>query len=346
MHTRMSYGEPTFRLFANCIPVKGARRSVICDLQLGRYDFIPNGLFRILTELRGLTIAEIKDLFDADQQSVIDGYFEFLRRERYGFDCRDPELFPELDLTWNSSAKVTNAIIDINSESNHPFAEIFQQLDALGCRALQLRCFATISLHDLRNILKLTLYGGLRDIDLLIRYSDEFASEILEAICGENQRVSRIVVHASQENKSIKVKDTGVRIVFTTANCDSPECCGQTSAKYFAVNMELFTEAQAWNSCLNRKISISADGLIRNCPSMPYSFGHVRTTPLSAVLAASRFTQIWSITKDQIKVCRDCEFRYICTDCRAYRQDAADLNSKPLKCGYDPYSAEWSDGGM
>ena len=45
----------------------------------------------------------------------------------------------------------------------------------------------------------------------------------------------------------------------------------------------------------------------------------------------------------KIHVCKDCEFRYICTDCRAYIEDPNDILSKPLKCGYNPYTAEWSE---
>jgi hypothetical protein len=53
------------------------------------------------------------------------------------------------------------------------------------------------------------------------------------------------------------------------------------------------------------------------------------------------FKTLWSINKDSTLICRDCEFRYICTDCRAYLMDPDLINSKPLKCSYDPYLAKW-----
>lgn len=46
---------------------------------------------------------------------------------------------------------------------------------------------------------------------------------------------------------------------------------------------------------------------------------------------------------DQIHICKDCEFRHICTDCRAYIEDPDDIYSKPLKCGYNPYTGEWAE---
>jgi hypothetical protein len=38
-----------------------------------------------------------------------------------------------------------------------------------------------------------------------------------------------------------------------------------------------------------------------------------------------------------------CEFRYICTDCRAMIENPKDERSAPLKCGYDPKSGEWEE---
>ena len=40
---------------------------------------------------------------------------------------------------------------------------------------------------------------------------------------------------------------------------------------------------------------------------------------------------------------KDCEFRYICTDCRVFIQEDANILSKPLKCNYNPYTALWEN---
>ncbi|HLL83069.1 MAG TPA: SPASM domain-containing protein, partial [Longimicrobium sp.] len=110
---------------------------------------------------------------------------------------------------------------------------------------------------------------------------------------------------------------------------------------YFSVNLELFSEGQRFNSCLNRKISVDRFGEIRNCPSTPRSYGHVHDTSLHSALAHREFRELWEVNKDQVEVCRDCEFRYVCTDCRAYIAEPADRFSKPSKCTYDPYTARW-----
>ena len=48
------------------------------------------------------------------------------------------------------------------------------------------------------------------------------------------------------------------------------------------------------------------------------------------------------MTKDHINVCKDCEFRYCCHDCRPDSL-SNDVYAKPWYCTYNPYSGEWID---
>ena len=76
---------------------------------------------------------------------------------------------------------------------------------------------------------------------------------------------------------------------------------------------------------------------------MPLILGNIKNSSLEDILAHPHLKKYWNITKDQIEVCKDCEFRYICTDCRAYLENPEDMYSKPLKCGYNPYTNEWEE---
>ena len=101
--------------------------------------------------------------------------------------------------------------------------------------------------------------------------------------------------------------------------------------------------SQSHNSCLFKKLHIQLDGSLKNCPSMKESFGNIQDITLIEVLEEPSFKKYWNVHKDKINVCKDCEFRYICTDCRAYVKEPQDMFSQPLKCGYNPYSGEWSE---
>jgi SPASM domain peptide maturase of grasp-with-spasm system len=333
--------EPVFQLFACCLPVRGARRSVVCDVQRQSFQFIPNGLYEILTEHAGRTIGEIKAAYGHEYDEEIDEYFDFLLHHEFGFWCADPERFPPIDLTWEAPERITNAILDVDARSEHDYARILAELDDLGCKALEVRCFHGPSLAELRTILEAARYGRLRSIDLLVGFHPELTAGALAGLAAEHQRISSVVVHSAPEKLRPPASSTGVAFEHRVEVIDSPSCCGKVHPGYFVVNLETFAEAQRHNTCLNRKLSVDARGEIRNCPSLPRSFGNVRETSLHAALAHRDFAALWSINKDQIDVCRDCEFRYVCTDCRAYIQDERDLYSKPSKCAYDPYTAEW-----
>jgi SPASM domain peptide maturase of grasp-with-spasm system len=120
----------------------------------------------------------------------------------------------------------------------------------------------------------------------------------------------------------------------------SADSCGQIHLGYFATDLATFSEAQRFNTCLNQKVGIDVAGKIKNCPSCTTCFGDAGATPLADVVKLDAFRRVWSVAKDQVKVCRDCEYRYICTDCRAFTQDGDPLG-KPAKCGYDPYTGQW-----
>jgi SPASM domain peptide maturase of grasp-with-spasm system len=333
--------EPVFALFACCIPVKGARRSTLCDLQRGSFQFIPNGLYEILTEHAGKTAAGIKAAYHHEYDEEIDEYLDFLLGHEFGFWCDDPAKFPPLDLTWEAPERITNAILDVDAGSDHDYAGILAELDDLGCKALEVRCFHGCTLAELRGLVAAARHGRLRSIDLLIGYTPELTPEALVRLAVEHGRISGIVVHSAPESRRLPPSRTGVLVEYRTEVIGSPACCGKVHPGYFVVNLETFAEGQRHNTCLNRKISVDARGEIRNCPSMARSFGNVRETSLHGALAHRDFAALWSINKDQIAICKDCEFRYVCTDCRAYLQDERDLYSKPSKCSYDPYTAEW-----
>jgi len=337
-------GAAAFALFACCVPVRGARRSVICDLQRQSLHFIPNGLYEILTEHRGKTTAAVKEHYAHEADEEIDEYFDFLLREELGFWCDDPESFPDLDLSWDPPERITNAILDVDAGSAHDYPAILRQLDDLGCKALEARFFHACRLGDLTALLAAAEGGRLRSIELLAGWGEELVPPALEGLAAAYQRLSGIVVHSAPPWRQHRwtVERLGTAMEYVTERIDSPRCCGKIHPGQLVVNLETFAEARQFNSCLNRKVAIDARGEIRNCPSLPRSFGNVREVSLHSALAHRDFPALWAINKDQIAVCKDCELRYVCTDCRAYLSEGAGLYSKPATCTYDPYTATWN----
>lgn len=328
-----------FRLFPTCVPVRGARRSTVCDLERGRYHLIPNGLYEILTVHRGRTPAEIRAAYGPESHEAIDEYFAFLEREELGFWCSEGEEFPEIDLTWERPETVTNAIIDVGVGSRHDFAGLLAQLDDLGCRALQIRFFREAGIGELDRLLTLTDAGRLRSVELLAPHASDLSLERLEELSRSHPRLGSVFVHSAPRTE--RIARGGLTVCYRTERITSASHCGEVHPGYFVVNLGSFAEARRFNSCLNRKLSVDEHGEIRNCPAMPASYGNAADTSLHSAVMRRDFREVWEVNKDQIETCKDCEFRYVCTDCRAFVRDASDRLSKPSTCTYDPYSGEW-----
>ncbi|NJL11422.1 MAG: SPASM domain-containing protein [Calothrix sp. SM1_7_51] len=96
--------------------------------------------------------------------------------------------------------------------------------------------------------------------------------------------------------------------------------CGYICKDFFTLSTIYFSSITS-NTCLSKKASIDTEGNIKNCPSMSQSFGNIKDTTLEEAINHPDFKKYWDINKDKIHVCKDCEFRYICTDCRAYIED-------------------------
>ena len=331
-------------VFACCIPVLGATRAMICDIQRQAYHFIPDSMFEVLSQHKGKTLGQIKAAYNQEYDEIIEEYFDFLVQKEYVFFSDTPELFPEMDMRWEEPVKITNAIIDLDNNSPaYDFINIFEQLEALGCEHIQLRSFTDRPLSFFENILKCADRKRIISIDLIIKYQAAFSKRLLFDFCNQYPRVFSITAHSAAVDETLHISEQGMGHIFLVSQqIDSEAHCGMISTDFFTINIKSFTEALAHNSCLNRKISIDKNGEIKNCPSMSQSFGNIKNTTLTEALAHPDFKQYWNINKDQIEVCKDCEFRYICTDCRAYVEDPNNKYSKPAKCGYDPYTATWA----
>ena len=124
----------TIKVFTSCIPVKGANRSIICDLQRSNFKLIPNDLFEIIELCNGKTLIEIKSIYKNKFDAIIEEYFEFLFANEYVFFTDNPELFPQMSMDWFEPFGINNAIIDY--EDNFEFENLLFQLDFLKCKSI------------------------------------------------------------------------------------------------------------------------------------------------------------------------------------------------------------------
>ncbi len=336
-----------FILFSNCILVKGANRSVICDLQREEAELIPNDLVDIISALENKSIDETVSEFGIENRGIIIEYLDYLESKEYGFYCHHNEkvLFPKMDITFETPNEITNAIIEVDKLDYVIIESLFKQLDKLLCDSVHLFFYSKISKDDLLFISKLSRDNSFRSIEITAPFNENNLNQkqLLE-IDKKPNKIVQMVFYSSPKEEILAYGDPFLfKVVYTKKDNLSSKSCGVVSSDYFYVNQKKVLESLNCNSCLYKKIAVDVKGAIKNCPSMSKSFGNIEDVSLQKAIEKPDFKKYWNLTKDQINICRDCEFRHICTDCRAYREDPNDIYSKPLKCGYDPYTNEWSE---
>ena len=330
------------KLFTCCHLVSGPTRTAILDFQRKMLFFIPNALSEILINFKHKTLENILENFEYEQHKIIHEYFDYLESNELIFWTDIPEQFPDINLDFRIPSIISNAIIEVKANSFNNIENVLNQLEDCFCSALEIRIIEVVDLIALKNILVLLNDSIIEVVDIYLRYK-LFKKKELRSLFIEFPRLNGLVFFGSEKEEINKLNGIySGNIIYTSQQLNNLHC-GIVSKNYFSLDINTFTESLSNNSCLNLKISIDSEGNIKNCPSMPESFGNIKDTTIAEAIEKPGFKKYWNITKDQIAVCKDCEFRYICTDCRAYKEDPEDDYSKPLKCGYDPYTGVWSE---
>lgn len=339
--------EREFILVPNALVVKGATRSIVCDLERNKYFPIPTALHVILSNSSIKTIKDALEVYageDVGKQNIILGYFEYLNDIDLLIITNNSKYYNKIEFKYIYPGHISNSIVDIGANGFEYLYEFVKQCEAIQCRALQVRSLICLCNEDIIELVELFEGSILEWIEIIIPFDEKINIQGVIDIAEKNGRI-RIVVLYNYHNDSIiwQSEFGGVRVVGVKRNFNTIKSCGVVSEAFFSSSTIPVSEAIKSNSCLNMKIAIDTEGNIKNCPSMEESYGNIKGVSIIDVVKTPSFTKYWSLNKDLIYVCKDCEFRYICTDCRAYIEDPEDILSKPLKCGYNPYTGEWSE---
>lgn len=337
-----------FKTHTNCKIINGKKRSIIIDLQRQNYTLIPNAMLDIIERLNNrVSIITLKSIYGLENEKIIDEYLDFLISNEFGIyiDYDEFNFFPELNNNFEISSHISNVIVEICDFNVSKLKNIIESLENLMCRNIQFISYKEIDVKIIKNILIETKNTNFRSIELILHYSEDLF-KFIKDIDKYNFRITELLIHGALNRNKI-AENTSFNIIFKDHIINNFTHCGKIDSSFHSVNKEKVLESLNHNSCLHKKISIDKHGYIRNCPSMPQHFGNIKDTTLEEALNHPSFKKYWNVTKDMIAVCKDCEFRHICTDCRAYTerthfQEDIDL-SKPLKCGYNPYTNEWAE---
>jgi SPASM domain peptide maturase of grasp-with-spasm system len=332
-------------LFDTVKIVEGAKNGLLIDTQKFKYFIINKPYLNALRILKTHSIGELYCQCPVNEQIVIKEFINDVCNKELGFLTSSPDKFSGCDSLIGQSeffyGPVDNAIIEIFGTLGAVLRDRIFELVDIGCRAVELRFIGYVDYCELENVFQLFARSTVSAINLCLPFQTWMKDfNILNQFCRMNLRIHLMVIHNSPFNKSF---ETNTHVIHYIQDKINELSCGSITKDSFSCNTFFFFESTISNSCLHKKLSIDRHGNIKNCPSMPESYGNIKDTTLAEAIEKPGFKKYWDMNKDKIHVCKDCEFRYICTDCRAYVEDPEDILSKPLKCGYNPYTGEWSE---
>jgi MoaA/NifB/PqqE/SkfB family radical SAM enzyme len=100
-----------------------------------------------------------------------------------------------------------------------------------------------------------------------------------------------------------------------------------------------FFYRQYFNPCLGHQAAIDCGGEIKPCLWWTKPLGFIRQDNLKNLILSGAFDEHWERTKDCIAVCKDCERRFACNDCRVsfiLVEESEHCDGKPAFCNYNP----------
>ena len=93
-----------------------------------------------------------------------------------------------------------------------------------------------------------------------------------------------------------------------------------------------------FHPCLGKTLFISSKGNIFPCPMFrTCKIANIKNKEFMSVLREIKniILMIWKNNLDYINNCKDCEFRYICSDCRALEEKLSDSPNNKLLCEFN-----------
>jgi len=310
--------------------------SIIYDLDRGSFHKIPLSVALVLQGASQTSLVTFLENIKIDDKNTIIEWLNKFEELEIGMFCDKEEapLISRMNMNWIMPCAIVNGIIYYN-ESNFDLA--INHLCRLNCQDIQIRFLGEICRNELDLISQKLMFTSIKTCEIVANITENIDSNYLKQLAFSNKRFRRFYFLNSPKNEYCQC-GTSIAVFSKQGLLDE---CGYIHHSYFNLNIPLFTESQHHNTCLNRKLSIDKDGYIKNCPYMEHHYGHISNTKIEDVVNLPEFQKWWHIKKDDIDVCKDCEFRHMCTDCRAFIKDPENIYSQPAKCTYNPYICKW-----
>ncbi|MDR1756219.1 MAG: hypothetical protein LBR65_04565 [Culturomica sp.] len=317
-----------YKLYPDCIPVKGFSRSVIFNLFHNEYIYIPNDLYNLLNKYENTT--EWYKHIEKSKHLILDEYIKHLVDEKCLYHVNDLSSgLVSLEYTWDTPEDVS--ILNIETTHNVSYKEL-DLVNYLKKTRVQNLVINSVSLAISEKILSLLQETYVLDVNLYLPYCHQNALQF-DHLIEKYPFITKIVLTGAKDNTSCPLDSSNQVIVHYLKEYKTDPANRSIS---FVINKKFFLEARSFNSFYNKRLFIDTNGNIKDCYSGPV-LSNIKTCSLTEHKISGKY---WSVKKDSVETCKDCEHRYMCYDPRIPIK-TGEKTIYATHCGYDPYKVEW-----
>lgn len=316
-----------WKVHQNIFFTKGFNRTLVFDSLKGTIKFIPNELYDNLIDKEFIIKKEDIDI----------EYFQYLESNNYIFSDKKKNLnrFTEISSDFSINYDIGVCVIELSDNTGKNLFKLIEP-DNRSTRINQFN-FIFGEFTNEKSILNFIDFINNYEVDLIeITLIDGFDG--LDFLFLKLNDINKMFVINNFLKENIELDDSQYKN-------RSQSALDIKSLKIYA-SLYSYFESKVYNIYFYNKIFISRDSEIKNSKETDYIYASLEKLDdlnISDLLNDKEFTKNWYSIKEETLVCKDCEFRNLCSDNRIPKLNEHNNWYYENECEYNPYISKWID---
>ncbi len=325
-----------YKFYECCRIVKGINRAIVYDLQRSNIYYMPNSLVDIFLAYQNKTIDSLFNDYSSEKEPL-EEYYNYLLDNEIIFITNEPESFPPLNIGFKKPHKLDFLFIEIDNLQDFKIKFLQKSIDRIGINEIVI-INKNNSIENLNSVLNSLINSRVKSIIFITSFSEGLIRKIL-SLKIKHKRLKRIFFYNTPKKKFNNIQDNDINYSINSLT----ELLTRKIEKIgdFVMNKDAYLESLNYNLYFNRRIYINNLGNVKPSYTQNKFYGNIENESIEDIILKDGFQDLWKITKDQIEVCKDCEYRYMCPDNRVPIKLKNKRYYHKTVCNYSPYTNLW-----
>jgi hypothetical protein len=316
-----------WKIHQNIFFTKGFNRTLVFDSLLSSIKFIPNDLYDILLSKK----------FILTEGDVELEYFQFLKDNNYIFSdtVKNLERFTELSNDFSINFDFGICVIELSDITGQNIYKLIENDDE----------YTRINQFNF-------IFGDYTTENSILKfvdYIDNYEVDLIElTIIDDFEHVDFLFTLLNNKNRMFVINNFLKKEIDLSNSEHTNRSISSLDIKSLKIypNLYSYFESKKFNIYFYNKIYINQNSEIKNSNNSDYVFEKlekIEKINTIKILQDKEFTRYWYSIKEETLVCKDCEFRNLCSDNRIPKLNEDNKWYHENECEYNPYISKWND---